>query len=315
MNSVLWTLVTVLLVFGVSGVGADEESVFVMEQDSVTLHTNIEANHQEKMRWYFKDFQIAAIIGEKREICTEDQCKERFRDRLKLDHQTGSLTITNITNTDSGVYKRKVINSGSVSDRIFNVSVHGVSAAERDKMKGKSVKEGESVTLDPGVVKNLNGVMTWYFSDILMAEITGDQSEVCTDDQCKERFSDRLKLDHQAGSLNITNTRTTDSGEYKLQINSRNGSFSISRISTVLTVIDSGLSPGAIAGIVVVVVVVVVLLLIAAVFLYRRARRRNTQNNRDQEINLEVLPPDQSTTPFIPPEANASNWTANGNHV
>ncbi len=86
-------------------------------------------------------------------------------------------------------------------------------------MKRKSVKEGESVTLDLSVI-NQNDVMTWYFNETLIAEITGDQSKICTDDQCDERFRDRLKLDHQTGSLTIMNTRTTDSGLYKLQIHS-----------------------------------------------------------------------------------------------
>ncbi|XP_042621698.1 uncharacterized protein LOC109110272 [Cyprinus carpio] len=203
MNPVLWALANVLLVLGVSGVGADEESVFVKEGDSVTLYTNIEANQQETMRWYFNDIQITKITGDQREICSEDECKERFRDRLNLDHQTGSLIITNIRITDSGDYKLKIINTGRDSDKIFSVSVHGVSAAERDQMKRKSVKEGESVTLDPGVVKNPNVVMTWYFNDSLIAEITGDQSKICSDDECKERFRDRQKLDHQTGSLNI----------------------------------------------------------------------------------------------------------------
>ncbi|XDV23949.1 hypothetical protein PO909_028283 [Leuciscus waleckii] len=55
---------------------------------------------------------------------------------------------------------------------------------------------------------------------------------VRTDVQCKERFRDRLKLDHQTGSLIITNTRNTDSGEYKLLINSssRHHRRSISRV-------------------------------------------------------------------------------------
>ncbi|KAL0161281.1 hypothetical protein M9458_045006, partial [Cirrhinus mrigala] len=54
--------------------------------------------------------------------CNEET--ERFRDRLKLDHQTGSLTITNIKNTDSGEYKLKIISiSERESEKIFNVSI------------------------------------------------------------------------------------------------------------------------------------------------------------------------------------------------
>ncbi|XP_016113125.1 uncharacterized protein [Sinocyclocheilus grahami] len=162
-------------------------------------------------------------------ICTDEQCKERFRGRLKLDSHTGDLTITNIRTTDAGVYKL-LMNSRN-SDRIFNVAVSGVSAAEQNEMKRKSVKEGESVTLDPGVIKP-NDLMRWYFNDILVDEITGDQSKICTDDQCKESFRDRLKLDHQTGSLTIMNITNTDSGDYKLLIiNSR---FSIIRSFSVI---------------------------------------------------------------------------------
>ncbi|KTG30894.1 hypothetical protein cypCar_00037561 [Cyprinus carpio] len=79
-----------------------------MEGDSVTLHTGVETNQQDRIRWYFNYTRIAQISGELSKICTDVQCNEgteRFRDRLKLDHQTGSLTIMNTGITDSGVYK------------------------------------------------------------------------------------------------------------------------------------------------------------------------------------------------------------------
>uniref|UniRef100_A0A8C2DRH5 Immunoglobulin domain-containing protein n=1 Tax=Cyprinus carpio TaxID=7962 RepID=A0A8C2DRH5_CYPCA len=212
-----------------SDAGADVVSVSVMEGDSVTLYTGLNKSQQERMKWYFHVDRIAEITGDLRKICTDDECKERFRDRLKLDHQTGSLTITNITITDTGLYKL-LINSHN-SEIIFGVSVSAISAALLDKMKKK---EGKSVSLDPGVINHPNDMMMWYFNDSLIAEITGDQSKICTDDQCKERFRDRLKF--VSGSLTITNCITTDSGRYTLQIISSR--FSIIRSFSV-TVTDA----------------------------------------------------------------------------
>ncbi|XP_026105559.1 uncharacterized protein LOC113077367 [Carassius auratus] len=272
-----------LLDHGVFGVETNRASV--KEGDSVTLHTGVQTDQQEDIKWYFSSNRIAQISGDLSYICTDDQCvgTERFRDRLKLDNQTGSLTITNITNTDSGLYKLVVI-SNSSSEKIFDVSVTGVSAAEREE-----VKEGESVTLDPGETKHPNDVMTWYFNDILIAEITGDQSKICRDDQCDERFRERMKLDHQTGSLTITNTRTTDSGLYHLQINSSSSSFSFKRVKSFsVSVTDSGLSSAAAAG----VCAAVVLLMAAAgcfIVVYRRRRRyRQAAQNKDGDDPKEI---------------------------
>ncbi|XP_067271532.1 carcinoembryonic antigen-related cell adhesion molecule 1-like isoform X2 [Pseudorasbora parva] len=218
----------IVTVHGSSGVVADEVSV--MEGDSVTLQTGVQTNQQDRIRWYYKDIRIAQINRDQSKVCTDVQCNEgteRFRDRLKLDHQTGSLTITNISTEDSGEYQLQISSGSSDSEKIFIITLYDVSTAERDKMNKKSVKEGESVTLYTAVIRELNDYMAWYFNDVLIAEITGDQSQICTDDQCKERFRDRLKLDHQTGALTITHTRHTDSGEYKLQINSSR--FSIIR--------------------------------------------------------------------------------------
>ncbi|XP_048054313.1 uncharacterized protein LOC125273087 [Megalobrama amblycephala] len=287
-------------VLGASGVGSDKVSV--NEGDSVTLNTGVKTNQEEEIKWYFSDIRIAQISGDLSYNCTDVQCNngtERFRHRLKLDHQTGSLTITNITNTDSGDYKLKIIFSSSDSENIFSVTVSAVSAAERDEVKRKSVKEGESVTLDPGVTKDLNDLKTWYFNEILIAEITGDQSKICTDDRCKERFRDRLKLDHQTGSLTITNIRNTDSGEYTLKIIIINSSFSITTVKrfnvTVTAVPGSGLSSGAAAGIVVAVLLVFAAAAAVAVVYCRRRIHTAVQQTEDDDGNS---PPDPNGIPL-----------------
>ncbi|XP_026106631.1 titin-like [Carassius auratus] len=250
-------------VTGASGADRDE---CVMGGDSVTLNTDIKTNQNDRIKWFYGDTRIAQITGDL--ICTDVECNEdteRFRDRLKLDHQTGSLTIRNFRNTDAGEYKLQIISSSSSSVKSFSVTVCDVPAAEREEVT-KSVKEGESVTLDPAVGRIAYNVMTWYFNEIVVSELNGNQSKICSDVKCKERFRDRLHLDPQTGSLTITNTRTTDSGEYTLQI--RSSSFSIHRRrrrrSIIITstkifnvsVIDSSLSSGAIAGIVIAVLCV-----------------------------------------------------------
>ncbi|ROL55116.1 hypothetical protein DPX16_0811 [Anabarilius grahami] len=118
------------LIEGVSGVDTDEVSVSVVEGDSVTLITGVETKHQDRIRWYFNDIRIAQINGDQSKTCTDVQCNgdtERFRDRLKLDHQTGSLTITNTRNTDAGKYELKISSGSSESEKIFSVTIRGES--------------------------------------------------------------------------------------------------------------------------------------------------------------------------------------------
>ncbi len=117
---------------GTSAVETDRLAVFVMEGDSVTLHTDVDKTQQEIIKWFFNDMCVAEINGDLSPICANDQChgdKERFKDKLKLDHQTGSLTIRNIRTTDSGLYTLQIVNksNSSISENIFNVTVHGES--------------------------------------------------------------------------------------------------------------------------------------------------------------------------------------------
>ncbi|KTF76136.1 hypothetical protein cypCar_00038778 [Cyprinus carpio] len=95
-----------------------------------------------------------------------------------------------------------------------------------------SVLEGDSVTLDSDLTKMMDeDVILWRFGseNTLIAEIDvmADSSMTVYDDVLDERFRDRLKLDHQTGSLIITNTRTEHTGLYQLQSNSVIKSFTL----------------------------------------------------------------------------------------
>ncbi len=66
---------------------------------------------------------IAKMDKEKQILPTSDIHDGRFRDRLKLDDQTGSLTITDITTQHAGLYEVKIIDD-DVFPKTFSVSVY-----------------------------------------------------------------------------------------------------------------------------------------------------------------------------------------------
>ncbi|KTG34204.1 hypothetical protein cypCar_00021458 [Cyprinus carpio] len=122
--------------WSLAGVFGDEvKSVSVMEGDSVTLNTNdTDIQKNDRILWKFghNNFLIAQINRKNNKSrFYNDTADGRFRDRLQLDHQTGSLTITNTTITDSGLYKvtststQKLFNTFSLTVYAcyFNMSI------------------------------------------------------------------------------------------------------------------------------------------------------------------------------------------------
>ncbi|XP_073793314.1 uncharacterized protein isoform X2 [Danio rerio] len=108
--------------------GVFDESVSVMEGDSVTLNPNISVipkNHED-VTWKFgAENSVIAKISNKNLFFSifDNVLGGRFKDRLKVDHQTRSLTITNTTNEHAGIYKIE-IDGEKLTTTSFTVSVN-----------------------------------------------------------------------------------------------------------------------------------------------------------------------------------------------
>ncbi len=107
-----------------------------MEGVSVTLRTDVpDIQGSDVMRWRFGQQTSPVEINRMDGIFnTYDGPDERFRDRLKLNNQTGSLTITNITTQHAGLYEAEISSTRSKHTihytQSFNVTVSGESINE-----------------------------------------------------------------------------------------------------------------------------------------------------------------------------------------
>ncbi|XP_067271642.1 uncharacterized protein [Pseudorasbora parva] len=90
-----------------------------MEGDSVTLNPDVELQKYMLIQWTFGSSRIAEFS---RLMQTRTMYDERIKDRLKLDQQTGSLTITNTRTTDSGLYELTIV-SRETSYMSFSLTV------------------------------------------------------------------------------------------------------------------------------------------------------------------------------------------------
>ncbi|KAK9978811.1 hypothetical protein ABG768_020549 [Culter alburnus] len=232
----------------------ETKSVSETEGESVTLQTDTETHGDELIVWRFGDEGklIAKHDVEAKSLRLYNESDERFRDRLKLDHHTGSLTITNTRLSDSGVYKVKISSSKQTLYKKFTVTVsdpglspgavagivvglllvfsavvaagvlyyrHKVSELLKQmKQVYKSVLKGDSVTLNYDTDIQEDVKIQWKFGEKLIAEMTGENRE---NPQWTDEFRDQMKLNPQTGSLIIQQTRPEHSGLYKLEIKTR----------------------------------------------------------------------------------------------
>ncbi|XP_043081907.1 uncharacterized protein LOC122329621 isoform X2 [Puntigrus tetrazona] len=144
----------------------------------------------------------------------DDVLDGRFRDRVKLDNQSGSLTITNITTEHAGEY---VVSTSQPRMITFDLIVY-------EAGKSVSVTEGDSVVLESGVTEISENGILWEIE-----KERSLKSGLIVAYKGNLRISrDRLKMDNQTGTLTITNITTEQAGLYILQLTKQAKAFRVS---------------------------------------------------------------------------------------
>ncbi|XP_071403229.1 hepatic and glial cell adhesion molecule-like [Centroberyx affinis] len=104
------------------------------------------------------DTRIANLNS--REVKTD--YTESFRDRLQLDRQTGSLTITALSVSDCGVYQGQIIGS-KISSHRFNLTVYGFVSPPYIKVSASLVCAScSSLTAECTVENGREVILSWY---------------------------------------------------------------------------------------------------------------------------------------------------------
>ncbi|XP_067253066.1 CD48 antigen-like [Chanodichthys erythropterus] len=154
--------------------GVFGDSVSVMEGDSVTLYTDdTEIHEDDDILWkYGAENSLVAKMKKKNKIFQiSDVLDGRFRDRLKLDHQTGSLTITNITTEHAGDYKLD-ISGAKKSSKSFSVSVYAHLPVPVISSNSSQCSSSSNCSLVCSAVNVGHVTLSWYKGNSLLSSIS-----------------------------------------------------------------------------------------------------------------------------------------------
>ncbi|XP_073700873.1 uncharacterized protein [Garra rufa] len=162
---------------GVFGLTDEIKSVSVMEGDSVTLYTDLtEIQKADLILWTFgsNSTRIAQINRMANKISLYDDALDgRFGGRLKVDHQTGSLTITNITTKHAGFYRfLQIIDGKEVTPKKFSIFVSAPLPIPDIIGDCSSSSSQQNCSLLCSAVNVSHVTLSWYKGNSLLSSIS-----------------------------------------------------------------------------------------------------------------------------------------------
>ncbi|XP_073699667.1 SLAM family member 5-like [Garra rufa] len=144
-----------------------------MEGDSVTLKTNVtEISKGDDIQWkYGSENSVIATMTKSKQNVQHNDADGRFKDRLKLDSQTGSLTITNITTQHAGYYQLE-INGANIKIKTYNVSVYARLPVPVISSNSSQCPSSSNCSLLCSVVNVSDVTLSWYKGNSLLSSIS-----------------------------------------------------------------------------------------------------------------------------------------------
>nr|XP_046228566.1 uncharacterized protein LOC124050264 [Scatophagus argus] len=202
-----------LLILSVSAavLSAEREQVTKRDGETVTLHINKTTDPLKNYLWSYGPQHPVRVIT----IVTNGEVTvvngTRFGNRLHIHVETGSITISNLTTKDTGVFQVQIITETGLLTQNFNLTV------QDNYVITHNVLVGNNVTLDPGVKQlqkehNVSWTLGENFSGKLIAWWKNFEIFM------EESFKDVLQLNPQTGSLSIIGVTKNQTGFYCVTI-------------------------------------------------------------------------------------------------
>ncbi|XP_016349712.1 SLAM family member 9-like, partial [Sinocyclocheilus anshuiensis] len=257
-----------------SGVFGAETMVSVMEGDSVTLNTNVtEIPENAHILWKFgaEKFMIAKI-KRKKQISVFDVPEGRFRDRLKLDNQTGSLTITNTTTQHAGLYELD-ITEVKKSSKTFNVSVYAhlpVPVIIRNSSRcSSSSSSQQNCSLVCSVVNVGHVTLSWHKGNSLLSSISVSDLSISLSLPLEVEYQDKNTYSCVLNNP-ISNQTQHNINITQLSLDTNSPSYQDSPLIVLISAAAASL---------------LIVVIIGIFCIYRKCRRPDQVQPCDEEIN------------------------------
>ncbi|XP_051763430.1 SLAM family member 9-like isoform X3 [Ctenopharyngodon idella] len=174
--------------------GVFSDSVSVMEGDSVTLYTEVtEIREGDDTLWRFgAEKSLITKMKKKKQIFSiYNSTDGRFRDRLKMDTKTGSLTITNITTEHAGVYELE-ISGAHLTTKTFSVSVYARLPVPVISINSSQCSSSSSnCSLVCSSVNVSHVTLSWYKGNSLLSSISVSDLSISLSLPLEVEFQDK----------------------------------------------------------------------------------------------------------------------------